>query len=125
MMVTSFGMSDALGPMEYRRRYGDLSSETRAQVEAEVQKTLKKSYEDVREVLTTHRKELDLLAKALVQYETLDKTEVEKVIRGEQLTGKPVIPQGPMVVPVPVNSDQPPHLGGIEQSETSAAPPQQ
>ncbi|KAH7320979.1 intermembrane space AAA protease IAP-1 [Stachybotrys elegans] len=118
MMVGSFGMSNILGPMEFRRRYDQLSSETRSQVEAEVQKTLKKSYEEVRVILTARRKELDLLAQALVQYETLDKSEVEKVIRGEKLEGRAIIPKGPMVVPVPVDADEPPHLGGITQSPT-------
>ncbi|GFP58333.1 mitochondrial inner membrane i-AAA protease supercomplex subunit YME1 [Trichoderma asperellum] len=66
MMVTNFGMSNALGPVEYGRRYENLSSETKALIEGEVQKSLRKSYEDVRKLLTEKRKELDLLAQALV-----------------------------------------------------------
>ena len=120
-MVTLFGMSHALGPVEYSRRYGDLSSETRAQIEGEVQTQMKKSYEDVRSLLTEKRKELDLLASALVQYETLDKAEVEKVIRGEKLPGRIVVPKGPMVVSIPNKASDPPDLGGI--SEPPAPPP--
>jgi|SRR6478735_7198680 ATP-dependent metalloprotease len=120
-MVTLFGMSQALGPVEYNRRYGDLSSETRAQIEGEVQSQMKKSYEDVRSLLTEKRKELDLLASALVQYETLDKAEVEKVIRGEKLPGRIIVPKGPMVVSIPNKASDPPDLGGI--SEPPAPPP--
>ncbi|KAI5458038.1 P-loop containing nucleoside triphosphate hydrolase protein [Mariannaea sp. PMI_226] len=125
MMVTLFGMSSTLGPVEYGRRYENLSSETKAAIEGEVRKTLLKSYEDVRELLTEKRKELDLLAKALVQYETLDKSEVEKVIRGETLPGRIITPKGPLTLPIPDDVPQPPGLGGVGQPQppSSPAPP--
>ena len=103
-MVAKFGMSEKLGPMEFGKRYEHLSSETRAQVETEVQQTLKQSYSDVQALLKSKRKELDLLAKALVKYETLDREEVEKVIRGESLPLRSIVPSGPMLMPVPDNS---------------------
>ncbi|KAH7257587.1 P-loop containing nucleoside triphosphate hydrolase protein [Fusarium tricinctum] len=125
MMVTLFGMSSVLGPVEYGRRYENLSSETKATIEGEVQKTIRKSYEDVRKLLTDKRGELDLLAKALVKYETLDKSEVEKVIRGESLPGRAVAPKGPMKMPIPQESPTPPGLGGVPHPhppETPAPP---
>ncbi|KAI2632697.1 peptidase family M41-domain-containing protein [Hypomontagnella submonticulosa] len=109
-MVASLGMSSKLGNMEYRSRYETLSSETRAQVESEVQRTLNEAYERARKLLTDHRKELDLLAKALVQYETLSKEEVEKVIRGEPLPNRIAVPKGPMTVP---SSAKPPAPGEL------------
>ncbi|RDA83528.1 hypothetical protein CP532_4484 [Ophiocordyceps camponoti-leonardi (nom. inval.)] len=122
MMITNLGMSNNLGPVEYGRRYENLSSETRAKIEVEVQKTLKKSYEDVRRLLTERRKELDLLAQALVQYETLDKTEVERVIRGEKLTERTAVPKGPLVVPLPDQTPQPPGLSGVPQPQPPETP---
>ncbi|KAF5657895.1 atp-dependent metalloprotease [Fusarium heterosporum] len=125
MMVTLFGMSSVLGPVEYGRRYENLSSETKATIEGEVQKTIQKSYDDVRKLLTDKRGELDLLAKALVKYETLDKSEVEKVIRGENLPGRAVAPKGPMKMPIPQESPTPPGLGGVSHPhppETPAPP---
>lgn len=121
-MVTLFGMSAALGPVEYARRYENLSSETKATIEGEVQKQLRKSYEDVRELLTEKRNELDLLAKALVQYETLDKSEVEKVIKGESLPGRRIAPKGPLMLPIPDDFPQPPGLGGVPQPEPPGTP---
>lgn len=117
-------MSRALGPVEYQRRYENLSSETRSMIENEVQKTLKASYEDVRRLLTDKRKELDLLAQALVKYETLDRAEVEKVIRGESLPGRTIVPPGPLVLPIPEET-QPAGLAGIPhpQPPESPAPP--
>lgn len=100
-MIARLGMSTRLGQMDFGGMYQNLSSETRAAVEAEVQRTLNESYERARKLLTEHRKELDLLAKALVEYETLSKEEVEKVIRGETLHNRMKMPPGPMTVPVP------------------------
>lgn len=100
-MVASMGMSSKLGHMEYATRYEQLSSETRALIESEVQRILDESYERCRKLLTDHRQELDRLAKALVEYETLDKSEVERVIRGEKLKDRITMPRGPMKVPIP------------------------
>lgn len=124
-MVAKFGMSNALGPVEYGKRYEHLSSNTRSKIETEVQTTLKKSYSDVKQLLTDRRKELDLLAQALVKYETLDKSEVEKVIRGEPLPGRTIVPSGPMLMPIPADAPEPP-LGGVPQPqppEEAPAPP--
>ncbi|KAK4031708.1 P-loop containing nucleoside triphosphate hydrolase protein [Parachaetomium inaequale] len=106
-MVAQLGMSERLGPVEYLRKYERLSSETRAMVEAEVKKVLDESYARARTLLLSKRKELDLLAKALVEYETLDRTEVEKVLRGERLEGRISVPPGPMAVPKPQQSIEP------------------
>ncbi|KAI0007524.1 peptidase family M41-domain-containing protein [Xylariaceae sp. FL0662B] len=122
-MVASLGMSAKLGNMEYRSRYKSLSSETRAAVEAEVQRTLNEAYERARKLLTDHRKELDLLAKALVQYETLSKEEVEKVIRGEPLTDRIAVPKGPMTVPASTKSPAPGQLAAPGPGDGGRPPP--
>lgn len=124
-MVASLGMSSKLGNMEYRSRYDTLSSETKARVESEVQRTLNEAYERARKLLTDHRKELDLLAKALVEYETLNKEEVEKVIRGESLPNRIAVPKGPMTIP---SSAKPPAPGELSppttgESDGRPAPP--
>ncbi|KAK2042857.1 ATP-dependent metallopeptidase HflB [Colletotrichum somersetense] len=127
-MVALYGMSAKLGPVEYGERYDQLSGETKALIESEVQRTLTESYEKVRVLLTEKRKELDLLAKALVEYETLDKNEVEKVIRGEKLPGRTPMPKGPMKVPAGaaanIGQTVPPRFPpSPEAGEGSAVPP--
>ncbi|KAG5979602.1 hypothetical protein E4U55_004981 [Claviceps digitariae] len=127
-MVANYGMSSLLGPVEYGRRYENLSSETRSMIEQEVQKTLKHSYEEVRTLLTQKRKELDLLAQALVKYETLNKKEVELVIRGEKLPGRTILPKRPLVLPIPSEAPQSPGLGNVphpQPSEPEVPPPAQ
>lgn len=120
-MVAKFGMSEALGPVEYGKRYEHLSSDTRFRIESEVQTTLKKSYQDVKTLLTEKRKELDLLAQALVKYETLDKSEVEKVIRGESLPKRLIVPKGPIMIPIPADAPDPP-FGGVGQPHPPEEP---
>lgn len=125
-MVAAFGMSSKLGPMEYQRMYEQLSSETRAQVESEVQRTLTEAYERTRQLLLARRKELDLLAHALVDYETLDKGEVEKVLRGEDLPDRVKVPQGPMTIPQlpnPLEGGLLPPVGGDGGNNGRPAPP--
>jgi ATP-dependent metalloprotease len=124
-MVAQMGMSPKLGHMEYATRYRELSSETRAIIEAEVQRLLNESYERCRKLLMDHRTELDRLAQALVEYETLSKDEVEKVIRGEKLADRMPAPKGPIRVPVPESAGPVgvPLPGDGGSSPPPAAPP--
>jgi ATP-dependent metalloprotease len=53
-----------------------------------------------RDLLKSKRPELDLLANALVQYETLDKEEILKVIKGEKLPDRLMaMPDAPIKIP--------------------------
>ncbi|ROW04308.1 hypothetical protein VSDG_01177 [Cytospora chrysosperma] len=128
-MVASFGMGGReLAPMDFGSRYNQLSSATKELVEREVQKLLTVSYDRTRELLKLKRKELDLLAQALVDYETLDKEEVLKVIKGEKLTDRIKMPRsGQMTIPRPPNplESLPPIAGGQQGEETdgSGGPP--
>lgn len=111
--------------MDFGSRYNNLSPATREQVEREVQKMLNDSYGRTREMLVAKRKELDRLAEALVDYETLDKGEVLKVIKGESLTDRIKMPRdGPMTVPIASNPlEALPPIGGGEQQGGSEPPP--
>ncbi|KAI1129868.1 ATP-dependent metallopeptidase HflB [Nemania abortiva] len=122
-MVASLGMSSKLGNMEYGSRYETLSSETKALVEAEVQRTVNEAYERARKLLIDHRKELDLLAKALVDYETLSKEEVEKVIRGQSLPDRIIVPKGPMTIPAPAKPLAPGDVEPVPGPEPPSPPP--
>lgn len=126
-MVGSLGMSTKLGNMEYGSRYETLSSETKALVEAEVKQTVNDAYERARKLLMDHRKELDLLAKALVDYETLSKEEVEKVIKGQPLPDRMIVPKGPMSIPAsaaaPAPGDPLPPVPDSEPPSPPSPPP--
>ena len=88
MMVTQAGMSDALGNIDLATDYQRLSSETKQRIEHEVRRLVEEGRERALKLLTQNREGLDRLATALVEYETLGKDEIEKVVRGEKLPEK-------------------------------------
>lgn len=90
-MVTKYGMSDKLGPMAYEAQPGrtlfgagiepgELSQEVASQVDAEVKAIVTEAHKRGLEVITTHRKVLDAIAKALVEVETIEREEFEKIL---------------------------------------------
>ncbi|TRZ02618.1 hypothetical protein DNTS_018258 [Danionella cerebrum] len=84
MMVTQFGMSDKLGVMTYKDLTNQ-SPETQAAVEQEVRGLLQSSYERAKTILKTYRKEHQLLADALLTYETLNAKEIQIILEGKSL----------------------------------------
>jgi len=98
-MVTRWGMSDRLGMVQLAPRenpylgrlegYGatkPFSEETARAIDAEVHAIISESHEEAKRLLRKHRRELDALASALLERETLD----EKDIR--EITGLPAAP---------------------------------
>jgi cell division protease FtsH len=96
-MVTRWGMSDRLGmvqmaPRESRFLGGEIggtkpfSEETARVIDAEVLKIIHDSYEQAKQLLLEHRKQLDALVEALLARETLDEREILDV------TGLPPAP---------------------------------
>ncbi|PGH16023.1 hypothetical protein AJ79_02003 [Helicocarpus griseus UAMH5409] len=98
-MVTRFGYSKKLGSIDFLSNYKTLSSETKQEIEAEVRRLVEESSHRARMILTDHRKELELLTKALMEYETLTKEEMEKVLRGEKLEKLESIAKAPIILP--------------------------
>ena len=107
-MVTRWGMSARLGPVTLAPRDGTASTSlegfgpgggkpygaaTADAIDAEVQRLLEEAASEASRVLLAHRRELNALAAALLEHETLD----EPAIR--QATGLLVIPR---VIPLPV-----------------------
>ncbi|KAK9321750.1 peptidase family M41-domain-containing protein [Lipomyces orientalis] len=83
-MVTSYGMSDKVGPVELSDKWQEWSAKTRELAESEIRDLLQKSEERAKKLLYERSKELNRLAEALVEYETLDKADIERVVNGEK-----------------------------------------
>lgn len=99
-MVTRFGFSPLLGSIDYGTNYEQVSPETKRIIDSEVRRLVEEAKERARKLLTEKRVELDRLATALVQYETLDKEEIMKVIKGEKLPGRLMaMPDTPIILP--------------------------
>jgi cell division protease FtsH len=96
-MVTQWGMSDKLGPLQYVEnqeevflghsvsRQQNVSEKTAELIDAEVKRLVLEGYEKARQILTDHADELESVAQALLEYETLSGDEIVKVIKGETI----------------------------------------
>jgi len=91
-MVMQWGMSGSMGPIAYgdqeeqiflgkeiavRRDY---SEETAREIDNEVRRIVADCYAKARDILTSHRDELDKVAKALLERETLDGDDIKIIL---------------------------------------------
>lgn len=122
-------MSPRLGNVDLASNHGSLSSETRQAIEDEVRRLTEEARSRAMTLLTEKRVELDRLAKALVDYETLNREEALKVVKGEKLEGREVMSKGNIKIPgnTPVIGGAGgvglPPTPGSEPPEPAPAPP--
>ncbi|KAL8855100.1 MAG: hypothetical protein Q9221_000006 [Calogaya cf. arnoldii] len=98
-MVTQCGMSELLGNIDLASNYDLHSSETKAKIEAEIRRLVEEGRERAIKILNENRKELDIIAKALLEYEVLSLEEVNKVLKGEKLPKLVSKPSAPLKLP--------------------------
>ena len=96
-MVAEFGFSDKLGRLRYSdneeeiflghsvTRQKNVSDKTAALIDEEVRRLIDEAEKTARVILTKDRKELEIIAKALLEYETLTGDEVNALLRGESI----------------------------------------
>ncbi|MBT4964157.1 MAG: ATP-dependent zinc metalloprotease FtsH [Francisellaceae bacterium] len=76
-MVTKWGFSDKIGPIYQDKNNTLLKQEI---VQEETQKILSSAHKKAMSILISRKYTLDKLAKALIEHETLDRTQVKKII---------------------------------------------
>jgi cell division protease FtsH len=103
-MVCEWGMSDKLGMVEYGaheehvflgRDLGkgrDYSEATAQEIDQEVHALCERAYTRAKELLSAHRANLEAIAKALLEYETLDGTQVRDLIDSGEMKNPPPHP---------------------------------
>ncbi|NDG85652.1 MAG: cell division protein FtsH, partial [Proteobacteria bacterium] len=96
-MVCEWGMSDILGPLTFGRKeeaiflgreisqHRDYSEQTAQTIDREVRDIVERNYQRARQLLNENIAALHRIAEALLEYETIDGEEVDKLIRGEKL----------------------------------------
>ena len=101
-MVTQWGMSDELGPMVYGENEGEVflgrsitthknvSEATMQKVDGEIRRIIDQQYRLARRLLEENREKVEVMAKALLEYETLDADQI-----GDIMSGKPPRPPKP------------------------------
>jgi cell division protease FtsH len=132
-MVMHYGMSDKLGMVLYGEaqeyvflgrdmmRGKEYSEQTSQAIDNEVKRIIDEAYRKAKDIIETNRDKLELIAKALLEYETLDGAQVLDIVRNGTFTPpeKPSDP-GPMVgapagtpLPEPPPKIVPPTLPGL------------
>ncbi|WP_430463257.1 ATP-dependent zinc metalloprotease FtsH [Tabrizicola sp.] len=92
-MVLRWGMSDAVGNIDYAEAHEgyqgktaglSVSAETKILIESEVKRLIDEGYDTARRILTEQSEQFERLAKGLLEYETLTGDEIKRVIAGEK-----------------------------------------
>jgi len=91
-MVTQWGMSDSLGPLQYEEQQGEtflgysqtqrhnISNETALLIDSEIKRLIEQANDRAKQILTDHNDQLHRLAAALLEYETLTGDEIVKLL---------------------------------------------
>lgn len=90
VMVTKYGMSEEIGLVFHDLRGNDTSATTRKVIDEEVKKLCDASYERAKKILTSQKGDLEKLAQALLEYETLTGAEIKRILQDEKLERKPI-----------------------------------
>lgn len=105
-MVMRYGMSDLMGPMVYADNEGEIflgrsvtrtvnmSEETMKKVDSEVRKIIDGQYTVARRLLEDNRDKVEAMAKALLEFETIDAEQIDDI-----MAGKPPRPPKPSPPP--------------------------
>ncbi|MBM7697490.1 cell division protease FtsH [Salimicrobium jeotgali] len=89
-MVTEYGMSEKLGPLQFGSSQGgqvflgrdiqneqNYSDQIAFEIDREVQNFINYCYDRAKQILTEHKDKLELMAQTLLEVETLDATEIK------------------------------------------------
>ncbi len=132
-MVTQWGMSEKLGMIQYgdtneyvflgreMSRSKDYSEQTAQEIDNEVKRIIDNAYKVASDIINSNRDKLAMIANALLEYETLEGSLVEEIVRTGKFT--PPLPtpkvdppsgaQAATTLPEPPLKPLPPHLPGL------------
>ena len=125
-MVTKWGLSETLGPLQYEEddqevflgksagsSRSHVSGETAKVIDEEVKKIIDSCYEEARTILVDNRDKLDAMVDALLEYETIDRPQIDDIMAGRTPSPPSNWNDDPPSEPPtdPVNSDEAPDEG--------------
>ncbi len=98
-MVTKYGMSEKMGPVALegeggRAMFGrgvndkEYSDKINAEIDAEVYEIMSSNMKRAEKIITEHRKALDAIARRLIETETIEREEFEKIITANGILPK-------------------------------------
>ncbi|MBP8809921.1 MAG: ATP-dependent zinc metalloprotease FtsH [Kofleriaceae bacterium] len=129
-MVTEWGMSDEFGPLNFAggkqevflgRDFtsGDRHSEDTSQrIDAEIRRIVLHQYERATEILRAHRAELERVADALLDYETIDGDDIDQLLAGQKLARPLPTARRPRMPEPPADDKRPVAMPPVAPSPT-------
>jgi cell division protease FtsH len=132
-MVTQWGMSEKLGMIQYgdsseyiflgreMQRSKDYSEQIAQEIDAEVKRIIDNAFKVASDIINGNRDKLEMIAHALLEFETLEGSLVEEIVRTGKFTPPPPTPKvdpptgAQAVTPLPETPPKPapPHLPGL------------
>jgi cell division protease FtsH len=129
MMVTRWGLSPELGTVAYGEnqeevflgysvsRQQNISEETVKKIDAEIKRFVEEGYQLAKKIITENRAQLEILAKGLIEYETLSGDEIKDLLVGKppsrESGSEPAAPRS-SAVPPSGKARPRPEAGGLE-----------
>ena len=125
-MVTKWGLSEKLGPLQYEEddqevflgksagsSRSHVSGETAKVIDEEVKTIIDSCYEKARNILIDNRDKLDAMVDALLEYETIDRPQIDDIMAGRTPSPPSNWNDDPPSEPPtdPVNRDEAPDQG--------------
>ncbi|MBT3831693.1 MAG: ATP-dependent zinc metalloprotease FtsH [Gammaproteobacteria bacterium] len=96
-MVTKWGLSEKLGPLMYAEDDGEVflgmsagsarpqvSNETAMKIDVEVRSIIDSCYATAEQILEENREKLEMMKDALLEYETIDKVQIDEIMAGRK-----------------------------------------
>ena len=132
-MVTKWGMSDKLGPLQYEEQQEGylgmsgshrlmMSEETNKLIDSEIRGLVDGAHGRATEILRANEDKLHLLAQALLEYETLTGDEIKTLLENGRIE-RPDAPSGP-TRPIPAQGSSVPRAGRKAGGSTGGIQPQ-
>ena len=124
-MVCEWGMSDKMGMVEYGEhqehvflgrdisRSRNYSEATAQQIDHEVHGLCDHAYQQAKEMLTARRETLEAIAKALLEYETLDGSHIREIMDTGSVQNPPTPPPRPPSQPPPLRTARTENTPGV------------
>ena len=118
-MVCQYGMSDKVGMVQYgsddeyvflgreMARTKVYSETTASEIDEEIKRLIDEGYKRAQDIILTHRDKLELIANALLEHETLDRIQVEDIIKTGKFTPPPPKPQSGTLMGAPAGTPLP------------------
>lgn len=130
-MITRYGFSEKLGPIVYGHDNSEVflgrdysqgrnySENVAAEIDGEIRELIDTSYENAKQILLSHRDQLDKVAHYLMEHEKIDGDDFIKLMNGEPLDDNTAAPVSENSDTAPADCDDTAEVIGDNNNETN------